>query len=91
MNSEMIARRRAIEALRAGVPNRDVVRLLPPEQRDLARNFRRCWRRPSTAWTTGSSRRACCWKAISAPENRTGWSISATWRWRTISSVSRWW
>jgi len=39
MNRETIERRRAIEALRAGVPNRDVVRLLPPEQRDLDEKF----------------------------------------------------
>ena len=39
MNTEMVNRRRAIEALRAGVPNRDVVRMLPPEQRDLDERF----------------------------------------------------
>ncbi len=39
MNRETVERRRAIEALRAGVPNRDVVRLLPPEQRDIDERF----------------------------------------------------
>lgn len=39
MNQETIERRRAIEALRAGVPNRDVVRLLPPDQRSLDEKF----------------------------------------------------
>jgi len=39
MNRETIDRRRAIEALRAGVPNRDVVRLLPPDQPSLDEKF----------------------------------------------------
>lgn len=39
MNRETIERRRAIEALRAGVPNRDVVRLLPPDQHNLDEKF----------------------------------------------------
>lgn len=39
MNRETIERRRAIEALRAGVPNQDVVRLLPPDQRNLDEKF----------------------------------------------------
>ena len=39
MNRETIDRRRAIEALRAGVPNRDVVRLLPPDQRNLDEKY----------------------------------------------------
>lgn len=39
MNRETIDRRRAIEALRAGVPNRDVVRLLPPDQHSLDEKF----------------------------------------------------
>ena len=39
MNQDTVARRRAIEALRAGVPNRDVVRLLPPDQHNLEERF----------------------------------------------------
>jgi len=39
MNRDTINRRRAIEALRAGVPNRDVVRLLPPDQPNLDEKF----------------------------------------------------
>lgn len=39
MNRETLDRRRAIEALRAGVPNRDVVRLLPPDQPGLEEKF----------------------------------------------------
>ncbi|HEY3377945.1 MAG TPA: BREX system ATP-binding domain-containing protein [Armatimonadota bacterium] len=39
MNRETIDRRRAIEALRAGVPNRDVVRLLPPDQHNIDEKF----------------------------------------------------
>lgn len=39
MNAELVNQRRAIEALRAGVPNRDVVRHLPPMQRDLEERF----------------------------------------------------
>ncbi|HEY3266204.1 MAG TPA: BREX system ATP-binding domain-containing protein [Armatimonadota bacterium] len=39
MLPETVERLRAIEALRAGVPNRDVVRLLPPVQRNLEDRF----------------------------------------------------
>ena len=39
MNQSRIDQRRALEALRAGVPNRDVVRMLPPEQADVLARF----------------------------------------------------
>lgn len=39
MNKERVDKRRAIEALRAGVPNRDVVRQLPPAQKDMEDKF----------------------------------------------------
>lgn len=39
MNQEQVHELRAVEALRAGVPNRDVVRLLEPHQNDVAERF----------------------------------------------------
>jgi len=39
MNHDLVNLRRAIEALRAGVPNRDVVRQLPPEQKNIEEQF----------------------------------------------------
>lgn len=39
MPIQLIEKRRAIEALRAGVPNRDVVKQLPPLQEDIKESF----------------------------------------------------
>jgi len=50
MNQETVDRRRAIEALRAGVPNRDVVRMLPPEQRDLDERFQALLAAAENGW-----------------------------------------
>jgi hypothetical protein len=41
---------RAVEALRAGVPNRDVVRQLPPLQADLEERFQRLLDAAETGW-----------------------------------------
>ncbi|MHB9025112.1 MAG: BREX system ATP-binding domain-containing protein [Armatimonadota bacterium] len=53
MNREMLDRRRALEALRAGVPNRDVVRLLPPEQPDLDARFHALLAETEKGWEDG--------------------------------------
>ncbi|MHB0936894.1 MAG: BREX system ATP-binding domain-containing protein [Armatimonadota bacterium] len=53
MNQEIVDRRRAIEALRAGVPNRDVVRMLPPEQRDIDERFQALLTATEIGWEDG--------------------------------------
>ena len=53
MNREQVDRRRAIEALRAGVPNRDVVRLLPPTQRDMDERFQTLLTAAEHGWEEG--------------------------------------
>jgi hypothetical protein len=50
-NIETIAGRRALEALRAGVPSRDVVRLLPPLQARAIRAFEGLLEETELAWT----------------------------------------
>jgi len=56
-DAELMARR-AIEALRAGVPNRDAVRQLPAFQSDLTQKFTECiWRMQETATTGDESPR----------------------------------
>ena len=53
MTQEQVDRRRAIEALRAGVPNRDVVRLLPPMQRDMEERFQTLLTAAEHGWEDG--------------------------------------
>ncbi|MHB9130079.1 MAG: BREX system ATP-binding domain-containing protein [Armatimonadota bacterium] len=53
MNREMVDRRRALEALRAGVPNRDVVRMLPPEQPDLDAKIQALLAETEAGWDDG--------------------------------------
>ena len=45
-----VSARRALEALRAGVPNRDVVRLLPPAQADIVGQFAKLLRDTTQNW-----------------------------------------
>lgn len=54
MSDPLIEKRRAIEALRAGVPNRDVVRQLPPIQSDLRESFDQLLSVLGSVWETGS-------------------------------------
>ncbi|HET6382330.1 MAG TPA: BREX system ATP-binding domain-containing protein [Armatimonadota bacterium] len=50
MNDETVELRRAIEALRAGVPNRDVVRHIEPAQADLIERFDRMLETAQSGW-----------------------------------------
>lgn len=50
MRRETVEGRRAVEALRAGVPNRDVVRQLPPEQSDVESRFEALLQATETGW-----------------------------------------
>lgn len=54
MDKAIVERRRAIEALRAGVPNRDVVRHLPPGQPDVIEKFEALLEAASLSWDSGS-------------------------------------
>ncbi len=47
----LLKQRRAVEALRAGVPNRDVVRQLPPMQRDIEERFSALLTATEAGWT----------------------------------------
>src|SRR5215210_6352668 len=47
----MVEQRRAVEALRAGVPNRDVVRQLKPLQADLEERFETLLETAAASWT----------------------------------------
>ncbi len=57
MLDEMVAYRRAVEALRAGIPSRDVVRLLPPTQADVPHAFEALLHATSDGWLTGNPAR----------------------------------
>ncbi|MCA1597295.1 MAG: ATP-binding protein, partial [Chloroflexi bacterium] len=53
MNSEIVQFRRAVEALRAGVPNRDVVRHIAPVQSDILERFDRMLEVSQSGWPSG--------------------------------------
>lgn len=55
MDKETVERRRAIEALRAGVPNRDVVRHLPPLQPDVDEKFEALLEAAALSWDSGQT------------------------------------
>ena len=50
MNSHLIYERRAVEALRAGVPNRDVVRQLPPVDTEVDKRFQSLLKNTIEGW-----------------------------------------
>lgn len=53
MDQATVEQRRAVEALRAGVPNRDVVRQLPPMQDDVEDRFDALLDAAESSWDTG--------------------------------------
>lgn len=53
MEQNTVERRRAVEALRAGVPNRDVVRMLPPMQENIEERFQTLLDATENGWATG--------------------------------------
>lgn len=53
MESNSVEQRRAVEALRAGVPNRDVVRHLKPLQADLEERYEGLLEATSQSWADG--------------------------------------
>lgn len=53
MHANTVNQRRALEALRAGVPNRDVARLLPPEQANLDQGFQALLTQVEHDWEGG--------------------------------------
>lgn len=53
MDKARVEKRRAIEALRAGVPNRDVVRHLPPLQPDVIEKFEALLEAAALSWNEG--------------------------------------
>ncbi len=55
MDKAIVERRRAIEALRAGVPNRDAVRHLPPLQSDVDEKFEALLEAAALSWDSGQS------------------------------------
>ncbi len=55
MDKAIVERRRAIEALRAGVPNRDVVRHLPPLQSDVDEKFEALLEAAALSWGSGEA------------------------------------
>ena len=64
MSSELVARRRAIEALRSGVPSRDAVAVLGSGQPEAEDRFAAAGAGGSAAIICG--RAGCCWVAGSA-------------------------
>jgi predicted ATPase len=54
---ERMHSRRALEALRAGVPNRDVVRLLPPLHQRARMEFEALLRDTEASWQNNKSPR----------------------------------
>lgn len=57
MQGDVLGQRRAVEALRAGVPNRDVARQLPPVQEDIEERFRELVSAAEGAWSEGKQPR----------------------------------
>lgn len=55
MDKATVEKRRAIEALRAGVPNRDVVRHLPPLQPDVTEKFEALLEAAALSWDSGQA------------------------------------
>ncbi len=53
MNPDHVPARRAVEALRSGVPNRDVVRHIEPAQADLRKAFENLLQRAEDGWQSG--------------------------------------
>ena len=82
-----LAARRAVEALRSGVPSRDAVAALGSGQADIEDRFGDAARRRSVRVRNG--RAGCCSAAGSARARATCWSTWPTSRWTGASPVSR--
>ena len=79
---QLVARRRAVEALRSGVPSWDAVAVLGSGQPAARTSSPRCLSGCASPAGTRRGRPACCSAAASAPGRVTCSLISAIWPWR---------
>lgn len=81
MTGELVARRRAVEALRSGVPSWDAVAVLGSGQQAAEDQFSALLDRVHEGGLR-AGRLGCCSAAASAPGRATCSLISAIWPWR---------